>query len=253
VLTGIDEALPTRELRDAYTGSIRLISTVSGGGVGAMYFSEKYDENGKVDHDRLHDVLAKAEASSLDDVAWGAVYPDLIGSLFPPVRLWLGDRGQALEKAWTRDRPDSGRRGVGALMADWREQVWAATRPANIFNATLVDTGERLLLGTTRVGWHEEHGLHNYEDLYGDRNVQVVTAARLAASFTYVSPAARPDRADCDGRPQHLRMVALPHGLQSPAAVATTAGQLIADRIESCSDLINCFGYCVVLHQLVRI
>ena len=61
VLTGIDEALPTRELRDAYTGSIRLISTVSGGGVGAMYFSEKYDENGKVDHDRLHDVLANEQ------------------------------------------------------------------------------------------------------------------------------------------------------------------------------------------------
>jgi hypothetical protein len=195
VLAGIDKALPTRELQDAYTQSIRLISSVSGGGVGAMYFSEKYDEQGNVDHDHMQDVIDKAEASSLDDVAWGAVYPDLIGSLFPPIRLILGDRGQALEKAWTRGSTMTGRRSVGALLADWREQVWAGSRPANIFNATLVDTGERLLLGTSRLKWQEGHGLHNYEDLYRDRNVQVqvVTAARLAASFTYVSPAARPD------------------------------------------------------------
>jgi len=196
VLTGIDEALPTRELKDAYTGSIRLISSVSGGGVGAMYFSELYDEKGNVDHSRLPQVVAMAEASSLDDVAWGAVYPDLMSAVLPPVRLLLGDRGQALEKAWTRSTTAAGRRSVGGLLADWREQVWAATRPANIFNATLVDTGERLLLGTSRVGWREEHGLHNYEDLYGDRNIQVVTAARLAASFTYVSPAASPDHGE---------------------------------------------------------
>ncbi len=42
---------------------------------------------------------------------------------------------------------DGLRRSVGGLLADWREEVWSASRPANIFNATLVDTGERLLLG----------------------------------------------------------------------------------------------------------
>jgi hypothetical protein len=191
VLTGIDQALP-ETVRDRFSRSVRVISSVSGGGVGAMYFVENYRDGG-FDHARANDVVAKAEASSLDDVAWGAVYPDLIGNLFPPVRLWLGDRGDALERAWTRDARDAGTNGVGALLAHWREQVWSADRPANIFNATLVDTGERLLMGTSRVGWREEEGLHNYEDLYPDRDLQVVTAARLAASFTYVSPAARPD------------------------------------------------------------
>src|SRR5205823_5102490 len=33
----------------------------------------------------------------------------------------------------------------------------------------------------------------NFEDLYPTSDVQIVTAARLSASFTYVSPAARPD------------------------------------------------------------
>ena len=79
-----------------------------------------------------------------------------------------------------------------ALNPDWRTQVWSDLRPANIFNATLVDTGERVLLGTSRLGWREERGLRNFEEVYKNRDVQVVTAARLAASFAYISPAARP-------------------------------------------------------------
>src|SRR5207244_3463717 len=132
----------------------------------------------------------------LDDVAWGIVYPDLMGLVFPPIRVWLGDRGRALETAWTRTRrPDLN--SAGALLAQWRDQVWSAQRPANIFNATIVDTGDRLALGTSRIGWHfGKFGLRNYEDLYPGRDVQVVTAARLAASFTYISPAARADRGD---------------------------------------------------------
>jgi hypothetical protein len=63
-----------------------------------------------------------------------------------------------------------------------------------IFNATLVDTGERLLVGTTRVGWSEFSGLRNFEDQYPDIDIQVATAARLSASFTYVSPATRSDQ-----------------------------------------------------------
>jgi hypothetical protein len=98
----------------------------------------------------------------------------------------LGDRGQALETAWTRSLE------VGRLLSDWRTEVWSDLRPANVFNATLVDTGERLLIGTTRLGWRQRSGLRNFEDMYTDRDIQVVTAARLAASFTYVSPATRP-------------------------------------------------------------
>jgi len=184
VLTGIDDALPT-DLRDAFTHSIRLFSTVSGGGVGAMYFSERYKPSG-FDRTKLHEVVDKAEASTLDDVAWGAAYPDALATFFPPVRAVFGDRGQALETAWTRSVE------VGRLLSDWRTQVWSDLRPANIFNATLVDTGERVLLGTSRLGWREERGLRNFEEVYKNRDVQVVTAARLAASFAYISPAARP-------------------------------------------------------------
>jgi len=97
------------------------------------------------------------------------------------------DRGQALEWAWTRDS------GLTKTLVDWRDDVYAGNRPASIFNATLVDTGERLLIGTTRIGWNSTLGLRNFEDLYPASDVQIVTAARLSASFAYVSPAARSD------------------------------------------------------------
>jgi hypothetical protein len=186
VLTGIDEALPA-DLKDAYTHSIRLLSTVSGGGVGAMYFSERYGPEGFNRRDSLDNVVGLAEVSILDDVAWGTAYPDAVATFFPPIRAVFGDRGQALETALTRKVE------LGRLLSDWRTQVWSDVRPANIFNATLVDSGERLLLGTSRLGWREERGLRNFECVYTDREIQVVTAVRLAASFTYVSPAARID------------------------------------------------------------
>jgi len=188
VLTGIDESLPD-DLRDEYTHSIRLLSTVSGGGVGAMYFTERYRPAG-FDHTNLRQVVEKAQSSTLDDVAWGAAYPDALATFFPPMRAVLGDRGQALETAWTRSLE------VGRLLSEWRTDVWSDLRPASIFNATLVDTGERLLMGTSRLGWRQQRGLRNFEDIYKDRDIQVVTAARLASSFPYVSPAARPAESD---------------------------------------------------------
>ena len=186
VLTGIDEALPP-DLRDAYTHSIRLLSTVSGGGVGAMYFSERYTDAG-FNRRQLDDVVTRAETSSLDDVAFGLAYPDAWATFFPPVRLLFGDRGQALESAWTRSLE------VARPISAWRTEVWSDLRPANIFNATVVDNGERLLIGTSHMGWQDfEHrtGIENFEERYPNRDIQVVTAARLAAGFPLVSPAAR--------------------------------------------------------------
>jgi hypothetical protein len=86
---------------------------------------------------------------------------------------------------------------VARPLSQWRTEVWSDQRPANIFNATMVDTGDRLLIGTSRLGWVDnERGLHNFEDVYKTRDLKVVTAARLAASFTYVSPATRIRGAD---------------------------------------------------------
>jgi hypothetical protein len=192
VLTGLDRALRP-EFGDTYANAIRLISSVSGGGVGAMHFAGKY-QKGRLDPHDLDMVVKQADASSLDDVAWGAAYPDFWRAFVPlPFRATQIDRGQALEWAWTAHDPQAASR-----LAAWRLDASVGHRPAMIFNATLVDTGERLLVGTTRVGWSEFAGLRNFEDQYPDTDIQVATAARLSASFTYVSPAARSDQPGAD-------------------------------------------------------
>ena len=80
VLTGLEEANPR-----IFGDSVRLISAVSGGSVGAMYFVSEYDANGAglpSDVSTLEEAVARSEASSLDDIAWGLVYPDFLRIFF---------------------------------------------------------------------------------------------------------------------------------------------------------------------------
>jgi hypothetical protein len=188
VLTGLDRAL-REEFGDGFTSSIRMISSVSGGGVGALHFVDKY-KNGRFDPSDGSLVVKQADASSLDEVAWGLTYPDFWRAFVPlPMRGVQVDRGQALEWAWAAHDP-----AVQASLGTWREEVASGSRPASIFNATIVDTGQPLLIGTTRVGWDDDAGLKNFEDIYPGFNIEAVTAARLSATFTYATPAVRADR-----------------------------------------------------------
>jgi hypothetical protein len=190
VLTGLEENNPHR-----FGDSIRLISAVSGGSVGAMYFVSEYDASGAglpTTANDLEKAVACAEASSLDDIAWGLVYPDFL-RVFVPVFKHL-DRGRALEAALTRELPNR-RHHLSSPLADWREGVLEGWRPAVIFNATVVESGQRFLLGTTDLS--PARGRTSLRDAefpqFAGRDISLVTAARLSATFPYVSPAARPD------------------------------------------------------------
>jgi predicted acylesterase/phospholipase RssA len=162
---------------------IRVISAVSGGSVGTMYFVDAF-ENGTVEPATIRErVFDPATASSLDDIAWGFVYPDFL-RLFAPFVSW-SDRGKAAEFAWSR----FGR--VTELLSTWRPDARAAHRPAVIFNATAAENGSRVVLGTTDL----QQGLRgrmDFYEVYAGYDVPIVTAVRLSASFPYVSPAARP-------------------------------------------------------------
>jgi predicted acylesterase/phospholipase RssA len=161
---------------------IRVISAVSGGSVGTMYFVDAFDR-GTLDATTLRArVFEPAAASSLDDIAWGFVYPDFL-RLFAPFASWM-DRGHAAEMAWSR----FGR--VTELLSSWRPDTRAARRPAVLFNATAAENGSRVVLGTTDL----QQGLRgrmDFYDVYAGHDVPIVTAVRLSASFPYVSPAAR--------------------------------------------------------------
>jgi Patatin-like phospholipase len=190
VLTGLEENNP-----HVFGDSVRLISAVSGGSVGAMYFVNEYDANGAglpSNTKDLEQAVGRAEASSLDDIAWGLVYPDFL-RIFVPVFKHL-DRGRALEAALTRELPNR-KHHLSSPLSDWREGVLKGWRPAVVFNATVVESGERFLLGTTDLS--PAIGRSSLRDpqfpQFGGHDISLVTAARLSATFPYVSPAARPD------------------------------------------------------------
>lgn len=195
VLAGLENELP-RE----FGRRVRLISAVSGGSVGTMYFVNAY-RNGELDKSRLDAAIEQSMHSSLDEVAWGVVYPDFLRTLCP---FCLGkmDRGQALELAFERVDQITKDTLATAKLSEWRTDAEQGKRPDVIFNTTITDTGERLLLATSAPS--QGKGSRNFSDIYPDGDMKVVTAARLSAAFPYASPAARATRDDLKGGQFHI-------------------------------------------------
>ena len=193
VLTGLQEQVPE------FANSIAALSAVSGGAVGTMFFMNQYDTRYDVEgfpkrwtKDLSAKVVGDAEHSSLDDVAWAMVYSDATRIFFPYVKQStedsLNDRGWALEQTWRH------RGNIQANLSNWREGVVEGYRPAVIFNSTINETGEALLLATTDLapGPAFLTRPRTFSELYPHTDLPVVTAVRLAATFPYVSPSARP-------------------------------------------------------------
>jgi hypothetical protein len=195
VLSGLRQ-----DLGDRFDRSLALVSSVSGGSVGAMLFLASYDQGRLTTVGALetYPPVVASVKSSLDDVTWGIVYPDLIWSVFPFFKgiggghLFTGpnltsDRGTSLERAW--ELSDGVTQGT---LRRWQEDARAGTRPAVIFNATVVETGDRLLLSTTTLGPSgDTPGRREWSRMYPERDLPVATAARLSATFPYVTPAVR--------------------------------------------------------------
>ncbi|MEW6127387.1 MAG: patatin-like phospholipase family protein [Acidobacteriota bacterium] len=196
VLTGLQETFGNQ-----FGSHIKVISSVSGGSVGSMYFVNGYTADGPPNGETLNQIVESAMRSSLNDVSWGLVYPDFWRVILP----FFGDsaisRGWALEQAWKKNC-DTAKCDLSKCLSEWREGVNAGWRPANIFNATVADTGQRFLMATTKVPsktYRPQHdaflsqGSLSFEKAYPDKDLAVVTAARLSATFPYVTPAARAD------------------------------------------------------------
>jgi hypothetical protein len=195
VLTGLERENPGK-----FGRRVRLISSVSGGSVGAMYFVNAYQDDGSLATASLSSVVKQAAHSSINAIAWGLVYPDFLRT-FCPICFRSIDRGQALEEAWVRVDKQTEAGLDETTLAEWQKDALQRRKPAVIFNTTITDTGERLLLATSapRKTSQEESGnwgkgSRTFFDIYPDGDIRVVTAARLSATFPYVSPAARANR-----------------------------------------------------------
>ena len=183
VLTGLEERC-RRECGASFADAVRLLSTVSGGSVGTMYFANEYDPaSGFNTGADLEAIRGAARASSLHAVGWGLLYWD-VRRMYLPFGLGLyDDRGLALERSWMRGGQ------FAVPLSRWRAGVADGRRPAVIFNATSTDTGTRFLFSTTAV--REKPGQSDFHSSYGGKDVFVSTAVRLSATFPYVIPAAR--------------------------------------------------------------
>jgi Patatin-like phospholipase len=176
----------------AVSNSLVLVSSVSGGSVGTLFVVGPYLGTGEYpsnQHD-LDDVRFNARRSSLGAVGWGLAYPDLLrtvpffGTMLVPQTF---DRGWSLENAWAR--PWKGASLKTPTMRCWRDDVRRGARPAVIFNATSSETGDRFLIASTDTS---SDGTQRFFSLFPEGDVEVSTAARLSATFPYVSPLARP-------------------------------------------------------------
>lgn len=178
VLAGLQE-----DLGPEFARQVRFISAVSGGAVGAMYFVDAYTRAGPPSAGDLDAAVYAACSSSLSAVAWGLAYPDLLRVLWPLPIAPQVDRGWALEQSWGRYLSNP-----KATLQEWREDVAEGWRPATAFNATIAETGQRLVLTTAAF---PTTGAISFADRYKAADVPVLRAARLAATFPYVSPMAR--------------------------------------------------------------
>lgn len=228
VLTGLEEYFGDRG-KCSFAHAVRLLSGVSGGSVGSMFFAAAYRKQkagsqGAIPPALLERVREAASASSLSEAAQGFAYSDLLRAVAPLcVRKIFKDRGRALEQAWMKNagwRERQGKDGCQAnppletlhkaTLRDWQKDVMQGIRPATIFNATVVETGQRLAFSTAPCGPCPQDsggpvGVIEFSQQYAGADIRISTAARLSATFTYVSPAARPlaaDSLDDNSKPQ---------------------------------------------------
>lgn len=197
VLAGLDELYGPE-----FTRSIGLVSAVSGGSVGTMHFlvngawgtAEPLTAAGR---DRMREL---ARRSSLEATGWGVAYPDVVRTFLPFVVPRPLDRGWALEESWRRQiGPPGDARPSDRRLGDLIEPTRAGKMPVVVFNATLAETGERLLISPVAGPASPVHDPNEARDFFTQYhedkpNPWLSTVVRLSATFPYVSPICRPHR-----------------------------------------------------------
>jgi hypothetical protein len=196
VLTGLHDLYVDDLARSTF-----LISAVSGGSVGTMYYLDSFGQHkasglpplmqqdaGKLP--RADSSMARSMESSLEATAWGLAFPDFLRMLLPPVVARSDDRGARIETAW-RSRLSS----PDTRLSDWTNAVVRGALPIPVFNATVVETGQRFLaspvLGRAPAA-PQNWQARQLRELYPDADPYVSALVRLSATFPFVSPICRP-------------------------------------------------------------
>lgn len=208
VLTRFDETCRAVDSRpDGCRNAIALLSGISGGSVGVMYFGGAYDGAKEFDPEKAARIREYSRRSSLVNVAGGLVFNDFVRNIPFASLIMANDRGKHLARGWAynRNRIDCDVQkaqdptkpckmtDIGVL-SSWRAGVKEGMRPAVIFNATALETGKRVLFSTAdfhpiNPGFSDWTTLQQVGGM--DADLRVTEAVRLSAAFPYVSPAAK--------------------------------------------------------------
>jgi hypothetical protein len=130
------------------------------------------------------------------------LYPDLlrtvpvIGTAVTQLRGNSVDRGWAMEQDWLRNWAGHAW-STQPTIGEWSDNVAKGTRPAMIFNATAAESGQRFLMSSTTLPPDPrfQRGYLpsiQFQDAFQGLDLPVAAAARVSASFAWVSPMPRP-------------------------------------------------------------
>ena len=223
VLTGLEEICAEKQ-SGRFSQSLKLLSGVSGGSVGIMYFvtacklegflSRKRSWNGSSTN-VLQAVAEVAKESSLSEAIHGLAYTDFIRAVTPFLLTDVYcDRAEGLERAWIRNAKklsfSYSEILQKATLRGWQKDVARGELPAVIFNATIIETGEHLAFSTTapsacllQEGLTTCAAFRDFGSIYEGADIAITTAVRLSSAFPFISPPARPLPATSlpDGKP----------------------------------------------------
>ncbi len=188
VLTGLEE-MYGKEFSD----SIGVISSVSGGSVGTMFFLDRWDDIDSAD--AWPEIRSSAMESSLEATAWGWSGWDSVGTLAPFLVPPFRDRGWAVQESWQRSltHPKDS-------LANWVAKARDGRFPIVDFNSTAADNGKRVVISNAALpqpkdplkqGREAVKAIEYFKSSEGF-DIPIATAARLSATFPYVSPISRP-------------------------------------------------------------
>ncbi|MFI0606510.1 MAG: hypothetical protein ACH37Z_01285 [Anaerolineae bacterium] len=207
VMGGLDEVT-----QGVFGDRLAAVSAVSGGSFGAALFIDDHLQRPPASggwQGRRERTFDWATANSLRPAFWGMVFPDLL-RLFRPgfaVMEWIDgpkariqDRSWAMEESWRRrigrDRP------VGWTPPSLAEVGRAAAEgrvAAPIINAMLVENGVPYALTPLALPEHLRAvrpdapcPFISIAAALPERDLSIFTAARLSATFPYVTPMSRP-------------------------------------------------------------
>lgn len=194
VLTGLQKE---KQLGEDFSKAISLISSVSGGSVGSLFYLDQYNDQGylplneqlPIEEDEVSQAVFEGAATDvLNAVGWGLAYPDLLRffglSWLPPKMM---DRGTVIEADWKMSLDKN----KSTLFSDWRSKIKQGLLPIPLFNATLVESGKRFIISPVSFKHQNNRESEDFASAYAEMDVDAISAARLSATFPYVSPISR--------------------------------------------------------------